>query len=56
MNDGLGRAIINFNQQYISGPEKLWATILIAALLGIASYGLVQLAERYASCARLAPR
>ncbi|MGZ8563208.1 MAG: ABC transporter permease [Candidatus Limnocylindria bacterium] len=47
VNDGLGRAIINFNNQYISGPEKLWATILIAALLGIASYTLVQLAERY---------
>ena len=47
VNDGLGRAIINFNNQYISGPEKLWATILIAALLGIASYGLVQIAERY---------
>ncbi len=27
--DGLGRAIINFNQQYISGPEKLWAAILV---------------------------
>jgi NitT/TauT family transport system permease protein len=46
VNDGLGRAIINFNNQYISGPEKLWATILIAALLGIASYAIVQLAER----------
>lgn len=47
VNDGLGRAIINFNNQYISGPEKLWATILIAALLGIASYTLVQIGERY---------
>jgi len=47
VNDGLGRAIINFNNQYISGPEKLWATILAASLLGIASYGLVQIAERY---------
>ena len=47
VNDGLGRAIINFNNQYISGPEKLWATILIAALLGIAFYSLVQIAERY---------
>lgn len=46
VNDGLGRSIINFNNQYISGPEKLWATILIAALLGIASYSLVQIAER----------
>src|ERR687896_1485966 len=43
--DGLGRAIINFNNQYISGPEKLWATILAAALVGIAFFGLVQLAE-----------
>lgn len=48
VNDGLGRAIINFNNQYISGPEKLWATILIAALLGVASYALVQLAEQLA--------
>jgi len=47
VNEGLGRAIINFNNQYISGPEKLWATILIAALLGIAFYSLVQIAERY---------
>ena len=31
--DGLGRAIVNFNQQYITGPEKLWATILAASLL-----------------------
>ena len=43
--EGLGRAIINFNQQYITGPEKLWATILIAALLGITFFGLVRLAE-----------
>ncbi len=42
---GLGRAIDNFNQQYISGPEKLWATILVSALLGIAFYLIVQAAE-----------
>ena len=42
---GLGRAIINFNNQYISGPEKLWAAILVAAVLGIAFFGLVRLAE-----------
>ena len=35
MRDGLGRAIINFNNQYISGPEKLWATIVACAVLGI---------------------
>ncbi len=43
--DGLGRAIINFNNQYISGPEKLWATILACAILGIAFFGLIRLAE-----------
>jgi NitT/TauT family transport system permease protein len=43
--DGLGRAIINFNNQYISGPEKLWAAIVAAAVLGIVFYGIVQLLE-----------
>jgi NitT/TauT family transport system permease protein len=43
--DGLGRAIINFNNQYSSGPEKLWATILVTALLGIAFFVVVRLAE-----------
>jgi NitT/TauT family transport system permease protein len=43
--EGLGRAIINFNQQYITGPEKLWATILIASLLGITFFALVRIAE-----------
>ena len=27
INDGLGRVILTFNQYYITGPEKLWATI-----------------------------
>lgn len=43
--DGLGRAIVNFNTQYISGPEKLWATILASALLGIAFFSLVRIVE-----------
>ena len=42
---GLGRAIINFNNQYVSGPEKLWATIVVAAVLGIAFFALIRLAE-----------
>jgi NitT/TauT family transport system permease protein len=45
VKDGLGRAIINFNQQYISGPEKLWATILIAALTGVLFFVMVRIAE-----------
>jgi NitT/TauT family transport system permease protein len=43
--DGLGRAIINFNNQYISGPEKLWAAIVVTALLGVVFFGIIRLAE-----------
>jgi NitT/TauT family transport system permease protein len=43
--DGLGRAIINFNNQYISGPEKLWAAIFATAVLGIIFFSLVRLTE-----------
>lgn len=43
--DGLGRAIVNFNTQYITGPEKLWAAILASALVGIAFFGIVRAAE-----------
>ena len=34
VQQGLGRAILTFNQQYITGPEKLWATILVACARG----------------------
>ena len=43
--DGLGRAIVNFNTQYISGPEKLWATILASAILGILFFSLIRTVE-----------
>jgi NitT/TauT family transport system permease protein len=43
--NGLGRAIINFNQQYITAPEKLWAAILASSLLGISFFLLVRVAE-----------
>ena len=36
---GLGRAILFFSQQYSSRPEKLWAAILVTAVLGIVFYG-----------------
>jgi len=45
VKDGLGRAIVNFNQQYITGPEKLWGTIVIASLTGIFFYLVVRVAE-----------
>jgi NitT/TauT family transport system permease protein len=44
---GLGRAILNFNEQYITGPEKLWAAILVSALLGLAFFGVVRIIELY---------
>lgn len=42
---GLGRAILNFNEQYTSAPEKLWAAILAASLLGLAFFLSVRIAE-----------
>jgi NitT/TauT family transport system permease protein len=42
---GLGRAIIVYYQQYTSGPERLWATMLAAALLGLFFYSLVRFLE-----------
>lgn len=45
IRDGLGGAILNFNQYYISGPERLWAVILVSAVVGIAFYLVVTLVE-----------
>jgi len=47
VRDGLGRAIVNFNNQYISGPEKLWATIVACAVLGIAFFTIIRVAELF---------
>ena len=46
LQDGLGGAIINFNQYYSIEPQELWATNVIAALLGIAFFVIVALAEK----------
>jgi NitT/TauT family transport system permease protein len=46
IQSGLGGAILNFNQYYVTAPTRLWATNLIAALLGIAFFLVVLLAER----------
>jgi len=42
---GLGRAILQFNTQYSSGPEKLWAVVLVAAILGIGFFVVVRAVE-----------
>ena len=46
VQDGLGGAILNFNQYYASAPTRLWATNLVAAALGIAFFLVVVAAER----------
>jgi NitT/TauT family transport system permease protein len=46
IQSGLGGAILNFNQYYASSPPSLWATNLIAAILGIAFFLAVLLAEK----------
>jgi NitT/TauT family transport system permease protein len=46
IQSGLGGAILNFNQYYASSPPSLWATNLIAALLGILFFLAVVAAER----------
>ena len=45
IRDGLGGAILNFNQYYVSGPPKLWAAIIVASLVGIAFFALVRVTE-----------
>jgi NitT/TauT family transport system permease protein len=46
IQDGLAGAILNFNQYYITSPESLWATNIIAAILGVTFFLVVALAER----------
>ena len=43
---GLGSAIINYNQYYISAPERLWATIVMCTLVGLLFVGAINVAER----------
>ena len=46
IQDGLGGAILNFNQYYSIQPQNLWATNLIAAALGIAFFLVIVGAEK----------
>jgi NitT/TauT family transport system permease protein len=45
IQEGLGGFIVNFNQYYSLNPENLWATNLIAALLGIAFFLAIVIVE-----------
>jgi len=55
IRDGLGGAILNFNQFYVSGPPKLWAAIIVAAVVGIGFFALVRAAEVVFLRGRVAP-
>jgi NitT/TauT family transport system permease protein len=46
IQDGLAGAILNFNQYYVTSPPSLWATNIIAALLGVTFFAVVAIAER----------
>ncbi|MGH1488751.1 MAG: ABC transporter permease [Acidimicrobiales bacterium] len=43
---GLGRVILEFASRYSTGPSKLYAGVIGAALLGLTVFALVTLAER----------
>ncbi|MCL4871506.1 MAG: ABC transporter permease [Anaerolineae bacterium] len=47
-SDGLAAAILRASGNYASEPEKLWAVILMAAMVGILFFTLVTLVERLA--------
>ena len=42
---GLGRAILEYAQRYAVSPERLYASVLGAAVLGLLVFGLISLAE-----------
>jgi NitT/TauT family transport system permease protein len=46
IQSGLGGSILNFAQYYSFAPQNLWATNIVAALLGIAFFLVVVIAER----------
>ena len=46
IQDGLGGAIVNFNQYYSLEPKNLWATNIVAAALGIVFFLIVVAAEK----------
>lgn len=46
--DGLGGAILNAMQYYSIQPGRLWATIIVASLVGMGSFVIVAVAERQA--------
>jgi NitT/TauT family transport system permease protein len=46
LQSGLGGAIINFNQYYTFEPQELWATNIVAAMLGIVFFVSIVIVEK----------
>lgn len=46
VREGLGRLILNFAGKYVSGPEKLYVSIIGATMVGLIAVGVVVLADR----------
>jgi NitT/TauT family transport system permease protein len=46
LQSGLGGAILNFNQYYSIEPQELWATNIVAAVLGILFFVVVVAVEK----------
>lgn len=45
-SEGLGRAILGFASSFSAAPQRLFASVLVSAVLGIVFVGLVALLER----------
>lgn len=48
IREGLGGALLNFNQFYTIAPERLWAALIFAAAVGIVAFMMVVVVERIA--------
>ena len=53
--EGLGRAVLNFTQYYVTSPERLWATVVACAMTGLVFVGLVRFAEALLTRGRYRP-
>jgi NitT/TauT family transport system permease protein len=55
VSSGLGSAILNYNQYYVSAPERLWATIVMCTILGLFFFGAINIAEAIVMRGRYRP-
>jgi NitT/TauT family transport system permease protein len=46
LRGGLGRLIIDYAQQYLTDPERLYCAVIAAGVLGILFVGLIDLLDR----------